>query len=287
MFFLILAACAAPGPPQPDQHADAPAGTILDSAEGVPIEFEELIARLAAVRIVYVGEQHTNPSHHAIQLRIIEALARRWDDTQVGMEMFAHTYQSRLDQWTAGQWDWPTFLKEVHWYANWKFDDTLYRDILSFVQDRRLKLAGLNIPFDLPPKIAIGGIDRLLPRDRAMLPDRIDLSNADHRAYVQNIFEMHDFPGRGDFENFYAAQCAWEDGMAQAIAERLGGSHMVVLAGNGHIVQKFGIPDRAFARIAEPFLTVYLATPGEAPESGAADFIWVAEPTPASVSPHR
>jgi uncharacterized iron-regulated protein len=283
----LLIACAIPGPPQPEitRLPPLPTGTILDPALGTPIAFDHLIERLAAVRIVYVGEQHINPAHHAVQLRIIQALSERWQDIQVGMEMFAHTYQSRLDQWSAGRWDWPAFLKEVHWYANWKFDDTLYRDILLFVQEQRLKLAGLNIPFDLPPKIAIGGIDRLLPRDRAMLPDHIDLSNTAHRAYLKEIYDLHAFPGRGDFEDFYAAQCAWEDGMAQAIAERLGSSRMVVLAGNGHIIHKFGIPDRAYNRTGAPFLTVYLTTASEKHDPGIADFIWITEPPPPK-NPH-
>jgi uncharacterized iron-regulated protein len=283
----LLIACAVPGPPLPiAEPLKIPPGTILDSVKGAPITFDQLIERLAAVRIVYVGEQHTNPAHHAVQLSIIQALSQHWGDIQVGMEMFAHTYQSRLDQWSEGRWDWPTFLKEVHWYANWKFDDGLYRDILSFVQERRLKLAGLNIPFDLPPKIAIGGIDRLLPHDRAMLPELIDLSNAAHRAYLKEIYDLHAFAGRGDFEDFYAAQCAWEDGMAHAIAERLGNSHMVVLAGNGHIVHKFGIPDRAFTRTGAAFLTVYLSTTGEARAADSADFIWVTEPAPVPKAPH-
>ncbi len=285
MMVSMLSACAAAGTPQPER--EIPGGTILDAAADRPITFDALIERLSGVRVVYVGEQHTNPAHHAVQLRIIQALARRWTDTQVGMEMFARTYQPRLEQWAAGEWDWPTFLREVHWYANWKFDDTLYRDILDFVRENRLKLAGLNIPFDLPSKIAIGGIDSLLPRDRAMLPERIDLSNAAHRDYVKSISEMHAFPGRGDFENFYAAQCAWEDGMAHAIAERLGNSRMVVLAGNGHIIRKFGIPDRAFARTGASFLTVYLAATGETIENDIADFIWITEPSPEAKSPHR
>jgi hypothetical protein len=52
---------------------------------------------------------------------------------------------------------------------------------------------------------------------------------------------------------------------------------MVVLAGNGHIQFKYGIPDRAFERSGAPFRTVFLASPGEAPAAGVADYIWTVD----------
>ena len=88
--------------------------------------------------------------------------------------------------------------------------------------------------------------------------------------------------GRDDFENFYAAQCAWEDGMARAVADNLDHSTMVVLVGNGHIVRKFGIPNRAFKRNQAPFLTVYLASPRMPASLTDGDFIWI---TPSAGGP--
>ena len=256
-------------------------GTILDSRTGQPVTFEQLVRQLARVRVVYVGERHTDPVHHQVQLRIIRALADNGLRVRVGMEMFDHTYQAVLDQWSAGQLDWDSFLKKSHWYANWKFNDTLYKDILAFIQQQHLKLIGLNIPFCIPPKIAVGGLQNLSKQDRAQLPEQIDTSRPRHRAYVKEIFKMHRIKGRDDFENFYAAQCAWEDGMARAVAENLGQGIMVVLAGNGHIVRKFGIPDRAYRRSRASFRTVYLTGPGASVSREDGDFIWVTPRPPA------
>jgi uncharacterized iron-regulated protein len=250
-------------------------GTIVDSRNGQPITFDQLVQQLARTRVVYVGERHTDRSHHEIQLRIVRALVEKGLNIRVGMEMFDHTYQAVLDQWSAGSLEWEAFLKKCHWYANWKFDDNLYKDILVFIQERHLKLIGLNIPFCIPPKIAVGGLENLSDEDRAQLPEQIDTTQPEHRAYVEKIFKMHRMKGRDDFENFYAAQCAWEDGMAQAVADNLDQATMVVLAGNGHIVRKFGIPDRAFKRSKAPFRTVYLATPPMPVSLTDGDFIWV------------
>lgn len=248
---------------------------IYDTVEGKVIGFDELLQKLSRVRVIYVGERHTSPAHHQIQLKILRAMVESGRKVRVGMEMFDHTYQERLDQWSGGQMGWEDFLKRSHWYANWKFDDSLYKEILLYIKKRQLKLIGLNIPFHLPPKISVGGLDNLFPSERELLSEKIDTTDAGHRAYVKKIFRMHNVKGRKDFENFYAAQCAWEDGMAQAVADNLGNDTMVVMAGNGHIMRKFGIPNRAFKRSQAPFRTVYLATPGMDVSLGDGDFLWV------------
>ena len=248
--------------------------TIISGKTGDPVSFETLIADLNRVRIVYVGEQHTHADHHKIQLRIISALYAHHPDLIIGMEMFDTTYKPVLDDWSAGKLDLDTFLKRVHWYANWKFDVALYRDILNFIKDHQIRLVGLNIPFHLPAKIAIGGVDSLSEDDKKHLPRQIDTKNADHRAYVERIFRMHHIRGRDDFETFYSAQCVWEDAMAEAIADNDTGSKMVILAGNGHIYRKFGIPQRAYRRTKAPFRTVYPAPVGSQVTLSDADYFW-------------
>ncbi len=251
-------------------------GEIIDTGSGNAISFNQLIDALDTARVIYVGERHTSVKHHRKQLDVIKALVEKGKQVSVGMEMFDHTYQRHLDRWSAGEFAWDDFLKQVHWYANWKFNDALYKDILIYIKSRNLPLVGLNIPFHLPAKIAVGGIETLSPQERGLLPAKIDLSNAEHRAYLETIYNMHHtIKGRDDFDNFYAAQCAWEDGMAQTIADNLKESIMVVIAGNGHIVRKFGIPDRAYSRTKTPFRTIYLATPQSHVTLADADFIWV------------
>jgi len=206
----------------------------------------------------------------------------------IGMEMFSRDYQSKLDLWTTGQWTLEEFLRHVHWYANWKYPADLYKDILDYIRSRQLQLVGLNIPFCLPPKIALGGLTSLSPAERAQLPKDIDTTRQDHRDYIATIFEEHHFKGKGDFESFYEAQCAWEDGMAQTIADQGDVDMLVVLVGNGHIVRKFGIPQRAYKRLALPFRTVYLATHEMTVTAADGDFIWTtASPNNRGGNPHR
>ncbi len=255
-------------------------GTILSGQTGQPISFETLIADLKPVPLVFVGESHTSPAHHAVQLKVIEALNQQHQGIAVAMEMFSVPYQSVLENWSNGTLDETAFLQKTHWYANWRFPFELYRDILVYAQYHSLPIYGINVPFHIPAKISIGGIDSLLPDEALWLPKEIDTTNVAHREYVQKIFQRHQIKGRNDFEHFYAAQCVWEDGMAAGIAKNLGDKPMVVLAGNGHIVQKFGVPERAARRTGADYRTVYLVGARGRARLGDGDYIWVTERAP-------
>lgn len=250
-------------------------GTIISGQTGKPVTFEDFLRDLNACRIIYIGEAHTDEHHHGIQMQIIRAIYKTHAAMIVGMEMFDHSYQDVLDQWTAGDLDEREFLRKVHWYANWRYDYSLYRDILNFLKDNHIRLVGLNIPFYIPAKIRVGGLENLSPEEKEHLPAEIDTSNEAHRNYLEDVFNRHHFSGSVEFEDFYMAQCVWEDAMAEAIAQNLNEDMMVVLAGNGHIQFKYGIPDRAFRRTGASFRTVYLASVGGEVELGIADYIWV------------
>jgi uncharacterized iron-regulated protein len=261
-----------------DTHEAFPENTIISSPSGMSVPFSEMLQDLKTVKVTYVGESHPNPYHHQFQLKILKDLFAADPNVVVGMEMFDRTYQPVLDQWSRGELDQDAFIRNSHWYANWKYDYALYKDILDFIKLNRIRLIGLNIPFHIPSKIATGGIDSLLPEDQKHLPQKIDTSNASHREYVENIFKHHHIRGKDNFEYFYSAQCVWEDIMAESVARNLKYSKMLVLLGNGHIINKYGVPDRAFALTQAPFRTVYLSSVGSQAELAIADYIWVGPP---------
>ncbi len=252
-------------------------GVIISAKLGRPVSFKELSTDLNSTRIIYIGEKHTNVAHHRIQLEVIQAIFKEHSNLAVGLEMFDHTYQDVLDLWSAGELDQKVFLKKTHWYANWRFDFSLYREILEFIKENHIRLVALNIPNHIPPKIREGGIDHLREDEKKHLPQQIDTSKTAHRDYLQNVFDghKHHFRGEVEFENFYAAQSVWEDAMAEMISQHLKDDVMVVLAGNGHIQFKYGIPDRAYNRTGALFRTIYLAPAGDVVELDVADYIWV------------
>jgi uncharacterized iron-regulated protein len=280
LFLVLLTACShSPRQLQIKDHSMSfDAGAIISSELKKAITFDDLLRDLRSVRVVYVGEQHTNPEHHAVQLRILEHLFLQDPHLVVGMEMFDRTYQPILDQWSAAALTTQQFIEKVHWYANWKYDFEFYADILTFIKDHHIPLIALNVPSDIPAKIAVGGPENLRPWEKEFLPEAIHTSNPLHRAYIQNIFNFHQIRGRENFEYFYAAQSVWEDAMAQSIADHIGNSTMLVFAGNGHIIQKFGIPDRAKTLSGASYKTVMPVSAGIESNFIDADYLWVTSP---------
>ena len=112
------------------------------------------------------------------------------------------------------------------------------------------------------------------------------LDNEAHRNYLREVYGHHGHGSLKQFEYFYEAQCVWEDTMAQNIADFLikEEGKMIVFTGNGHIVNKYGIPDRAVKRHPVSMVTVmpYAIHGTEEIEKGMADYVWL---TPSY--PHR
>ena len=259
-------------------------GTIVHTETGQVVSFEELMADLEGVRIVYVGERHSNEAHHDVQLRILKALYEKDPTLLVGMEMFVSSDQHALDQWSAGQLDEETFLKEVGWEEKWKFDFALYRAILDFIREESLKVVAVNVPRSIVETVARVGLDGLSDEERDQIAQEVDTSTEEHRTYVQSAFDTHESDEISAFEFFYEAQCVWEDSMAEAISRALNNKRMVVITGNGHIAHKFGIPYRAFKRTRASFRSVMPLAVGTEVQRDVADYIWV---TPTERLAHR
>ena len=250
-------------------------GTIVRTETGQVVSFQDLIADLEGVRIVYVGERHSNEAHHDVQLEILKALHEKDPTLLVGMEMFVYSDQQALDRWSAGELDEETFLREVRWEEKWKFDFALYRAILHFIREESLRLLAVNVPRAIVEKVARVGLGGLLDEERDQIAEEVDTSGQEHRTYVESAFGVHESEEIKTFEYFYEAQCVWEDSMAEAISRALNNKRMVVITGNGHIAHKFGIPNRAFKRTKASFRTVMPLAVGREVERDVADYIWV------------
>jgi len=255
---------------------------ILDLASGKSISFSELLDRLSSYDLIFVGETHTNPEHHLIQVQILQALLLQTPSLAVGMEFFQQDQQAVLDRYILEHGKEEAFLEEVDWKGTWGYPYHFYRPLLLEAKQQGVRVVALNAPRDLVRKVAREGLDGLEEAERAMLPRELDLDNEAHRDYVRRIYERHDHETLPDFEFFYEAQCVWDETMARNIA-RFMATHdgkMVVFSGNGHIVWKFGIPDRTQRRIPVSLVTLvpYGLRETVALESDMADYVWLTAP---------
>jgi uncharacterized iron-regulated protein len=259
-------------------------GQIVDVASGKVITFDELIAHVSSMDLIFVGEAHDNPDHHLIQIQILQAVADRSPSLTLGMEFFQEQQQPLLDRYIQGESTEEQFLRAVDWKKTWGYDYHFYRPLMLLARERRYRVLALNAPNSIVRKVAKTGLKSLDPAERDQLPKEIDLSDERHRAFLQEIYKEHSPRDLKSFEFFYEAQCVWEETMAHNLAVHLGPgkARLIAFTGNGHIVNKFGIPDRTVRRVPVSMVTVmpYPLNGEETIDRGTADYLWFTLPSP-------
>jgi uncharacterized iron-regulated protein len=262
------------------------AGQILDVQAGAGILFDDLIHSLASKDVVFIGEIHDNPAHHLMQTQILQALLNRWGTSAViGMEFFPRPAQESLDRYIKGELTESEFLAAVDWQKLWGYPYYLYRPLMLAAREKFIRILAINAPREIVKKVAREGIENLTGEERAQIARDIDLGNTAHREFVRKAFGEHSHPDLNSFDRFYEAQAVWEETMAETLSNHLlsKGGKMVVFTGNGHIVHKFGVPDRTAKRIPVSMATVvpYPVVEHDKAE-GLADYIWLTPGHPRS-----
>jgi uncharacterized iron-regulated protein len=260
---LWLAAALVPTAPPADRLLRLPVGdparrdrtvpvvldAITDTATGQTLSPAELPARLEGVRLLLVGEQHTDMNSHRVERRVLEELVRAGRRVTVALEMFPYGEQKALDDWTAGTLSEDAFLDASHWYRSWGYNWGYYRDVFVLARDARLRMRAVNAPREVVSAVRRKGYQGLTEEEAAHIPSRIDSTNADHLRMFKASFDDASFHAGMDDAAWQAmldAQCAWDATMGFQAVQALDGdtdpkSVVVVLAGAGHVAYGLGI----------------------------------------------
>ena len=277
-------------PARKDRMVDVVLDGINDDATGEVITPKELAARLAAVRVVFVGESHTSIECHNVQRRLIEELVAAGRKVFVGLEMYPYTEQAWLDKWSAGELSEDVFLKDSRWYKNWGYHWLYYRDIFMFSRDRKIRMFGVNTPREVVAAVRKKGFANLTPEEAARIPSKIDTDSAEHKRLFKAYFAPEDSlhtTGMTDeqFGAMYNAQATWDATMgynAVQALQKFGDKDtiMVVLIGSGHVAYGLGAERQARlwfdGKIASVIPMVAASDKGEKPAVRAsyANFVW-------------
>ena len=199
-------------------------------------------------RVIFAGEEHTHPMHHALQLDIIKA-AYALDDAPlaIGLEMFYRkVHQPALDEFVFGDGSFEALRRRTRWSTTWGYDLNYYSKIFAFARREKIRLIALNAPYRLISTVATYGYAGL-PKELAPYLPTMDLENADHYARFEEAFtaaaattatrttaaEAAGVAGtssvspHGDklsatrLRRSYEAMTMWDEFMAQSIAEAL------------------------------------------------------------------
>jgi uncharacterized iron-regulated protein len=238
-----------------------------------------MVQDIKRVKLVFVGELHSDKSHHDFQLSVIRSLHEAGNRVAVGLEMFRHEDQAALNAWTRGTLS-ETAFKEIY-YDNWTLPWHLYQDIFRYAREEGLPLVGLNVPREITKQVSREGFSSLTPEQIGELPRATCDIDETYMNFVRRVFGAHGHSDKA-FVHFCEAQMVWDTSMAAyalSYLEKHSDRTMVVLAGSGHAWRR-GIPEQVRRRSAVPYRIILPGIPGKTDVKTAtvadADYVWPA-----------
>lgn len=223
----------------------APPQRTFDSARGVFVEFDAMLADLAGADVIFIGEKHDDRNTHQLELAVLEGLARRRGDVIVSLEMFERDVQEPLGHFLMGHLLEDEFLKESRPWPRYRTD---YKPLVDFAIDREWPVIAANVPRSVAAEVSKQGLDVLKSKsdaERKWFARELTCPTDDE--YFRRFAEaMGDHSGTtGTTERYYYAQCLKDETMAESIAEgyaagAIGGKRPVVVHFNGAFHSDFG-----------------------------------------------
>ncbi|MFO0748689.1 MAG: ChaN family lipoprotein [Myxococcota bacterium] len=264
---LALSACASASgggaPPMPDDPSrlafevslTGPASArAWDGRTGAPLDFDALVARLGAVDVVLVGEEHGTPDFQATQLQVAQ-VARVADYRSIGVEWLPWSLRPTLAAFRGPSS--PDVLRALYaavdWPHTWGYAFSSYAPIFAWALDASMPVEPLNARPEIAHAVATDTVSSLPEALRAEVPP-LDSGSDAHRAWfrARMAAAAHGSPhghGHGPLddaglERFYRAQLVWDETMAGHVVALAGSGKVVVFAGIGHTERALGIPAR-------------------------------------------
>lgn len=301
---LVALALGWPGVAQAEDHWRLPIGDparkdrqvpivldgVTDTLSGTVLTPADLAARLDDVRVVFIGESHTDIAFHRVQLQVLQELQKRGRPILIGLEMYPYTEQAGLDLWNQGQVREDDFITKSQWYKNWGYHWGYYRDIFLFARQHGIRMFGVNTPREVVSAVRKKGFQNLTPEESARIPPKVDTSSEEHKRLFRAFFAgeggMHSAMEGPMFDGMFAAQCTWDASMGYNSVQALKqhgapNAIMVVLIGSGHVAYGLGIQRQAalwFDGRMASIIPVAVADAAGKPMSDVqasyADFLW-------------
>ena len=219
------------------------------------------LSRLKAADVIIVGEVHDNPTHHATQSQIVEAVA----PVALVIEMLGQEDAEALAADPAGFAD--------RWAATGWPDFRMY---LPIFQAHDGPIIGAAVPRDVARATYADGVEAHFQGDAVAygLTDALPEDQQAQRVELQFQAHCEAMPREmmgGMIEVQRLRDATLAAGVIQAVADADGS--VVVITGNGHARKDWGVP-AYLARVA-PDLTVISVGQGEdgVPPDGGFDIV--------------
>ncbi|WP_440996028.1 ChaN family lipoprotein [Arhodomonas sp. SL1] len=224
---------------------------IRDVAAGAWLEEATLTERLAAADVVLLGEEHDNPRHHALQARVIDALAERGQRPAVVLEMLRADQQDAVDR---ARRQHPDDVDAVANAVDWADSGwpawAEYRPVFAAAYRHGLPLVAGNLSRGQLQALREGGVEALSADARQRLGLNRARGAGETETMARAIREGHcDLLPESMLPRMRAIQRARDGSLARTALEAADHGMSVVITGKGHARSDFAVP-RVLAAMA-------------------------------------
>jgi uncharacterized iron-regulated protein len=225
------------------QTGDHPlTGTIWDLNTGARGTPESVLAALRTARFRLLGEVHDNPAHHAIRLKLLDALGESGLKPAVAFEQFDRLHDKALQQrLAAGDATAEAVAQAVQFdRKGWNWD--LYRPLVETAMRHRMPLRAANLSRAEAARIAKEGTAALGAKRISELRLEAVWSPDKERVLRDIVYEGHcrAIP-KALAGKIGLAQRARDATLAEALLDP-SGDGAVLIAGNGHVRRDLAVP---------------------------------------------
>jgi uncharacterized iron-regulated protein len=239
-------------------------------------DFEAMLADVMSADVLFLGEQHDDPSTHRLELAVVEGLARRRSNVVLALEMFERDVQGPLDRYLDGTLPEAEFLATSRPWPRYRTD---YRPLVEFARAWNWPVIAGDVPRRIASLVArrgLAGLDSLSATDRAFVARELDCPHDDYfDRFAKTMGEMGGHgPGatartveekRVALDLVYQAQCAKDETMGEAVAAAFAAAppRALVIHVNGafHSDYRLGTASRAQQRLRGKRVTVVSFVP--------------------------
>ena len=251
---LLFAALAATALAAETEENGGRVGLWIDLYRGEPVTYQQMLADLAGVRVIYLGERHRLQRHHGLQAKIIADLAAREVPLVLGLEQMESVYQPQLDRFNKGQLDFDQLAKATNWPDHWH-GYRQYRPLLEAAHKAGAPVLALNAKAGTIRQVfRSGGIEKLDPQLRKELPEEIQTDDPLYERLLKLHMMVHATATPKRLRPMIEAQIARDEAMAAALCSFLKskagrGRTAIVVCGAGHVVYGLGTAGRVRRRL--------------------------------------